>query len=283
MYYVQESDKPKILYKIFNIVELIEDKIILPIAKDEKIDNKKAKILALKTKKILEKTGCKKICVSKKIKEQTEYINDLRIFNIKIIEGKWLFSILINKILDYITNKNKIKKSDITISILINKLDKDYIYEHIKNIIKEYKTVNIITNNTSKFKKLEEEIYQKDGIMINISNNKKKSLVRSKIILNIDFSNELINQYNLPENSIIININNRVKIAKKRFNGININDYEIKYLNIDEFDYDKYSLYEQKDIYESQIYQNQPFEYIKRKIERDKVEIAYLQGNKNKY
>lgn len=283
MYYVQESDKPKILYKIFNIVELIEDKIILPIAKDEKIDNKKAKILALKTKKILEKTGCKKICVSKKIKEQTEYINDLRIFNIKIIEGKWLFSILINKILDYITNKNKIKKSDTTISILINKLDKDYIYEHIKNIIKEYKIVNIITNNTSKFKKLEEEIYQKDGIMINISNNKKKSLVRSKIILNIDFSNELINQYNLPENSIIININNRVKIAKKRFNGININDYEIKYLNIDEFDYDKYSLYEQKDIYESQIYQNQPFEYIKRKIERDKVEIAYLQGNKNKY
>lgn len=283
MYYVQESDKPKILYKIFNIVELIEDKIILPIAKDEKIDNKKAKILALKTKKILEKTGCKKICVSKKIKEQTEYINDLRIFNIKIIEGKWLFSILINKILDYITNKNKIKKSDTTISILINKLDKDYIYEHIKNIIKEYKTVNIITNNTSKFKKLEEEIYQKDGIMINISNNKKKSLVRSKIILNIDFSNELINQYNLPENSIIININNKVKIAKKRFNGININDYEIKYLNIDEFDYDKYSLYEQKDIYESQIYQNQPFEYIKRKIERDKVEIAYLQGNKNKY
>lgn len=283
MYYVQESDKPKILYKIFNIVELIEDKIILPIAKDEKIDNKKAKILALKTKKILEKTGCKKICVSKKIKEQTEYINDLRIFNIEIIEGKWLFSILINKILNYITNKNKIKKSDTTISILINKLDKDYIYEHIKNIIKEYKTVNIITNNTSKFKKLEEEIYQKDGIMINISNNKKKSLVRSKIILNIDFSNELINQYNLPENSIIININNKVKIAKKRFNGININDYEIKYLNIDEFDYDKYSLYEQKDIYESQIYQNQPFEYIKRKIERDKVEIAYLQGNKNKY
>lgn len=283
MYYIQESDKPKILYKIFNIVELIEDKIILPIAKDEKIDNKKAKILALKTKKILEKTGCKKICVSKKIKEQTEYINDLRIFNIEIIEGKWLFSILINKILDYITNKNKIKKSDTTISILINKLDKDYIYEHIKNIIKEYKTVNIITNNTSKFKKLEEEIYQKDGIMINISNNKKKSLVRSKIILNIDFSNELINQYNLPENSIIININNKVKIAKKRFNGININNYEIKYLNIDEFDYDKYSLYEQKDIYESQIYQNQPFEYIKRKIERDKVEIAYLQGNKNKY
>lgn len=283
MYYVQESDKPKILYKIFNIVELIEDKIILPITEDEKIDNKKAKILALKTKKILEKTGCKKICVSRKIKEQTEYINDLRIFNIEIIEGKWLFSILINKILDYVIKKNKLKKSDITISVLINDLDKDYIYEHIKNIIKEYKTVNLITNNTSKFKKLEEEIYQRDGIMINISNNKKKSLIRSKIILNIDFSNELINQYNLPENAIIININNKVKITKKRFNGININNYEIKYLNIDEFDYDKYSLYEQKDIYESQIYQNQPFEYIKRKIERDKVEIIYLQGNKNKY
>ena len=74
-----------------------------------------------------------------------------------------------------------------------------------------------------------------------------------------------------------------IKIKKKRFNGICINDYEIKYLNVDEFDYDKYSLYEQKDIYESQIYQNQPFECIKRKLARDKVQIDYLKGNKTIY
>lgn len=52
---------------------------------------------------------------------------------------------------------------------------------------------------------------------------------------------------------------------------------------MDEFDYDKYSLYEQKDIYESQICQNQPFEYIKRKLARDKVQIDYLKGNKTIY
>ena len=31
MYYIQETDKPKILFKLFNIIRVKEDKIILPI------------------------------------------------------------------------------------------------------------------------------------------------------------------------------------------------------------------------------------------------------------
>ena len=73
--------------------------------------------------------------------------------------------------------------------------------------------MNIVTNNIEKFKKLEDKIME-NGIMITIGNNKKKSLMKSKIILNIDFPNELINKYMIKEDAIIINVPGKVKINR---------------------------------------------------------------------
>ncbi len=279
MYYVQESDKPKFWLKLFNIVELYEDKLILPITESDEIDYKKSKIFSDKIKRILSKTGCKKICVSRKIKQNKQFVENIKNNQIEIVDGKWLYMILTTKILEYILRKENMEKSETTISISINKIENEFMLENIRQIIREYKNVNIVTNNIANFKKMEEK-FEQEGILINISNNKKKAFLRSNIILNIDFNNEQINQYNVPEKAIIVSEKKNIKISKKRFNGICINDYEIKYLNVEEFNYDKSSLYEQKDIYESQIYQNQPFEYIKRKLARDKVQIDYLKGNK---
>ncbi len=50
MYYVQETDKPNFIFKLFNIIKVKQDKIILPI-KDENINIKKAQKLAKKTKR----------------------------------------------------------------------------------------------------------------------------------------------------------------------------------------------------------------------------------------
>ena len=61
MYYVQESDKPKFWLKFFNAIELYEDKLILTVTESNEIDYKKAKIFSDKIKRILNKTGCKKI------------------------------------------------------------------------------------------------------------------------------------------------------------------------------------------------------------------------------
>ena len=60
MYYIEESDKPKFFEEIFSRVKLETDKIILPV-NIEKINSKKAKILASKTLKILEKANSKKV------------------------------------------------------------------------------------------------------------------------------------------------------------------------------------------------------------------------------
>lgn len=274
MYYIQEIDKPNIILKLFNIIELKEDKIILPV-QTEDIKEKKAEILAKKTNNILKQTNCNKIAISKKIKKQEQYINYLNTYNLEISDGKWLAEILSYNMIEYILKKKNIKKEETTISILINDVS-DNMLENIKIMIKEFKRVNIVTNHISKFKNIEDKILDEYGTMITVTNNKKKSLEKASIILNVDFPSELINKYNIYEKAIILNLKGNVKINKKRFNGININDYEINIYNPEEFDYDKQIKYHTKEIYESQIYKKQPFENIIRKIRKDKVEISKL-------
>lgn len=283
MYYIQESDKPVLVARMLNIVEIVGDKIILPISNKENFNDYKAKNLVRKIKKILYRTGCKTIVLSKYLKRQKNFIKLLKNYEIGIIDGKWLFSILSSKVLDYIAEKEKLRKEEINVSILLDKEDKDYIMENIKNIIKTYRSVNIVTPNLGKFKKMEKDIFEQEGTMLTITNNKKKSLLRSKIILNVDFTSEQVNKYNIPDEAIIVNLNGNVEINKKRFNGLNLNDYEISFENFEEFDYDKDKLYFQKDIYESSIYKKQPYEYIEKKIKKDKVNIIKLIGKRTSF
>lgn len=279
MYYIQEIDKPNFLFSFFNIVKLEDDKIILPIANNEKITLKKAQKLAKNTNKILKKAHGNQVVVSKLIKNQEEYLNYLNSYNIRIVQGKWLFELLANDVLEYIVDKKRLKKEQIKVSILVNDMS-DIMLENIKQIIRQYKRVNIVTNHLERFKKLEEQVLE-EGIMITVSNNKKRSLAKSEIILNVDFPTELINKYNLYEQAIIVNIKSDVEINKKRFNGININDYEIQFKDFEDFDYDKDNLYDKKDLYEVMSYKKQPYIYIRRKVISDKVKIIKLVGNRS--
>ena len=294
MYFIQETDKPKMLSQLFLIPRLEKDKIILPIFLDteqknkqkeinneeryKKIEEKMAKqeiIIAKKIEKILKKTHCKKIILSKEIEKKEIFCNELHTYGFEIINGRWLFKVLSFDIVDYIVKQNQMKEEKIKISILVNDLD-DIILRTINQIIKKYKGINIVTNHMEKFKKLEEEILEEYGIMITVNNNKKKSLTKSDIILNMDFPNELINKYRIAEKANIINIRGNVKINQKRFEGKNYNDYEIEYENLEEFDFDKENIYHKKNIYEAYIYKQQPIENIINKIRKDKVKIKLL-------
>ena len=84
LYYIQEADKPNFIFKLLNIIQLREEKIILPIG-EEKITSKKAQKLAEKTKKVLDKTISKKVVISKKIQKQEEYVNLLQTYSSEII------------------------------------------------------------------------------------------------------------------------------------------------------------------------------------------------------
>lgn len=276
LYYIQEADKPNLFYKIFNIIEMQQDKIILPI-NGEEISDKKSQKLAKKTKKIMEKAISKKIVLSKKIQKQEIYKNLLYTYNLEIIEGKWIKEVLCCKELEFLLKHNKLKKEDTSISILINDITENML-SNIRIMAKEYKSISIITNHIEKFKKIEKQILEDDGVMITVGNNKKKGLAKAKIILNVDFPSELINKYQICEKAIIINIKENAKVAKKRFNGIIIQDCEIIWNETQEFDYEKQEKYKSCERYEAKINKKQPFKEIQKQIKKDKVQISKLIG-----
>lgn len=221
MYCIQETDKPKKIRKIFNIVELEQNRVILPITKSEiengKLSQKKAQILAKNIVNKLKNAIGNNVILSKEIKKQKNLVNYLYSQNMNIIDGKWLLGILSDEAITYVVNKKKMKKEKLNVSILVNDVE-DYVLENIKLIVRKYKRVNIVTNHLEKFKKIEKEILEKDGIMVTVTNNKKKSLVKSNVILNYDFPTELINKYRICDEAIVINVRQNVSINSKRFN-----------------------------------------------------------------
>lgn len=110
--------------------------------------------------------------------------------------------------------------------------------------------------------------------MLNISNNKRRSLLKSEIIINIDFPEENINQYRIYQDSVIVNIGEKINISSKRFNGTNINYYK---LEIPE-EY-KVEGFQNEIVYESLIYNINSFKDINNKITEDKVSIDKFIGN----
>lgn len=272
MYYIEETDKPNKICKILKIVKIKDNKIVLPI-KEEVVTSKYQQRLASKTNEILKKTNSNKIVVSNAIKKYEKYINFLNSYNIEIVNGRWLYKIIILDILDYIIDNKDIKKQDVEIAVTTNYIS-DIEIENIKKLAIEYKRVNIVTNHIEKLKKIEENLYEQYGIMITVSNNKKRSLRKSQIIVNFDFPKELLNQYNIYDEAIIINIEGNMKINKKRFNGLVINDFEI-----DKINNPKYS---SKEIYEAKFFKKQSVQYVREKFKKDNIKINALIGNNGK-
>lgn len=166
------------------------------------------------------------VVLSKKLHLFSKFVNMLNSHEISIFDGKWLYKFLITDIIDTLEKNRKIANND-EIAILTNDLTEE-IKGNINIFARIFKRVRIVTNHAEKFKKLENDLLEKEGITIIISNNKKKSLLNSPIIINFDFVEEELNKYNINEIAVIISIDEKIRINKKRFSGIIITDYEVK-------------------------------------------------------
>lgn len=284
MYYICESDKPKFWLKQLNIATMQGNKIILPIKGKYNIQEKQIKIetkLFQKTKKLLKKANSKKIILSKNVQKLKIYVNNLQTLQLDIIDGRWLFFMLIPEILTYITEKKKIKKEETDIHILVNDINENII-QTIKILSKIYKNVYIVTKHIEKLKKIEEQILEENGTIIMVMNNKKKSLAKAKIIINIDFPQELINQYIIYEEAVIIDCYGNTTISKKRFNGFIIQNYDIKLKNKNEYNIEEDKYYA-RELYEAEFYKKQPYKNVREKINKDGVKISMLFGTNQIY
>ena len=260
------------------------DKHILPIYK-VKIEQDNCKIyLNLEKGKNIRKVINKlinneatNVVLSKELSENKDLINALNANNIKVFDGRWLEKYISFEILDYVIEQKGLKKQETEIAITTNEIT-DLSIEIIKVLAKQYKRVTVVTNYINKLRKIEKEIYEKNGILIVVSNNQRKSLLKPQIILNLDFNKEVFNKYKINENALIINLEGDMKILTKRFNGININDYEIEVGKEEKIWRENMRNFKNKDLLEAVLYMKDTFQNIRSKIAQNKVSIKAVFG-----
>ena len=262
--------------------------------KEEKIEN--GEILFLpdlekntykKLSKYIKQRCISRVCISDELIENSNFIKFLNKEQVNFFDGKWLFKHMSLDVIKYVC---KFKKENLTyqeVSILSNDIDR-IIKQLILELAPQVRVLNLITQNENKFKKIEKELYNEHGIILNINNNYQKSLNRSDIILNFDFGEEEINKYNLNPKACIINFDGEINVKEKGFAGINVIFFDL----IIPTKYVRESMY-LKDFnntvfYESLIYKKTSPENIRKQIENDKININFLNGKngrirKNEY
>lgn len=211
------------IWKVIKKLNIILKKEIEENRKIYFITNVKRESTYKKIKKKLEKekiqTQKVQIILAEKLKQYRDNLKEY-----KILDGKPVFINNIEEILKEVLDKNPIELQDIY--ILSNKYSQQSI-EIINKLILKIKTMNIITNEIQKYKTLE-EIMQEKGFSICTANNKRKSLKKAKIIINLNFTKEELNKYTIFRNAMILNINQEKLTNLKGFEGIIIQDIEVE-------------------------------------------------------
>ena len=251
-----------------------EDKVLITIPD---IENKTLNKLS----DYMQQNCINRVCISNELLNNPVFMEFIKNKNVRVFDGRWLFKELVPKCIEYIMlcKKDKIEYQEV--SILSKDISEIVVY-NVKEISGRVRILNIITENENKFRKLEKELYEQKGIILNMNNNYKKSLAKSDIIFNFDFSEEEINKYALPKKACIINLEKEITINSKAFEGINVSSYEIqmprKYIkNLLHFrDFDTSMLYE------SFIYKNTNPINIKAEFIEDGINISFLNGKNGK-
>lgn len=270
------------LYKnLFNIItkKKIEEFNVWILPFQEKISSNKLEKILLKQIKNLKLSQDTKLVIADSLKDYN-IINILQKYSIKYFTGKEIKKILVFKVLEYINQLQKKELNTREVTVLVDNDNEINMYI-LKQLAINCKTLKVVSKKIYKFKALEENLFNEFGIAIQFSNSYKKSLIKTEIIINLDFNNIDINEYEINNKAIIINTQEQLKIKSKLFNGIVINSYGIKMAKEITEKFKQANLLHKYDnliLYESIININN-LKNIEEKIEKDKVRLLNLIGN----
>ena len=243
-FFIEENTKIGLFQSIKKITQ--KNNRILINKKIENLSLKNKVVIIKKIKRILDRENVRQVGIESNLKQDVEFINLFHSNNINICNSKWVLKKCTDKVVDLILKEKKKEESEIW--ICVNEVD-SMVEEYIYKYAKEFKRINIITNYIGKFKKIEEKLYNEEGILINVTNNRKKSLLKAELIINVDFPKEIINEFEIYDRSTIINWDEPLKIRKKRFNGKIIEEIGIKVSKVSRLvDENKLRNYDERDI-----------------------------------
>ena len=237
------------------------------------------------------------IALSKNLMAHEVLNNALNEYGLKVLNDRWLFKFLISDILEYVSNiecsgaqrapgfeensqanivtNNTHPMEEYKVAILMDKAD-EIILQQIWDIAKRVKSLKIITRNKNSYLYIENELFEKDGIAIQVTNNKEKSLKNIDIILNFDFKEERLESYKINNTAILINLGQKIKPNKDIFFERIINDYEISFNEENYNTFINKESFDRNILYESYIYRRDTFANIRKQMTKDNVKISKI-------
>lgn len=320
--YIKKKKRINNFFERFKSIEIqnFNNNYIINIYENKNLKNVKKDKIIKKVIKIIKLYKIDTIVFSKEIEKelQNNMIEILLKTNyiVNTLNGKRLMKYMDFEIVSYILEKQELDMKNEEIYILFKnekKIDFSFksnlekLKSSLNNYIHNFKITNIITNDIRDLRKLQEEILEGENILISVSNNKRKALKRAKYILNVNLNKNELEKYQINRNAIIINLEQNVIYNDPKFNGINVNYFELEIPDeyIESFEeigenFDRVTLYESilleysDNIKRSKISNNldnnrynnlneENFKNIvKKRIKDDKVRIKYLIGNNGK-
>lgn len=265
----------RIIYKIMNYFGIIlkkDNELVLASIENDIVNQRMLNRLY----KILENSNKKDIVCADRLINNEEFIIRLKKKNYNVLNGSWLNSHLVELIVKKIAYIKNISISELEISVLAKEKN-DCNENFILMIAKECKLLNIITENIELFADIEKKL-EEDGILINVSSNKDKGLIRSHIVVNFDFLEKDLCDCKFE--GILVQLNNR-KFERRK--GITIRGCRLRLPRVKVFNYlCNPNHFSDEIIYEGNIFYKTSYEDIKKILKRDNVQIRYFIGNNGK-
>ena len=280
-YYYNFIAKLKYHMNIITVKQIYDAYLfILPfsdLSKDTKLEKcvKKVKIL-------MQRYNIQSLVAEDNLKQSEKFkkIIEPETKKIHILDGRGIMPYLIQETLENILKRqgSKTELEDLYICVKENKP------LHIENIIylmKYFKNINIVTPNIKEFQRVADKIEENENIIITVTNNKKKSLKKAKVIVNFDLLENEINKYIIYREAVILTIDEKGFYESNTFNGIQIRRIGIDASNEIKDFFEQYNLLDDNELsalYESRINQKQGLSQIKQQMKKDEIKVTKLYG-----
>ena len=240
------------------------------------VNKYKIKKTMSKLQKLINKYKVNSIVLSNNLKA----VINTKEYSINFLNENSLILYLIKEALNYVLEIKNTKTELEDLYVCIKELNKFYV-ENIYYLSNYFKTINIITPNINKFQKIVNKL-EENGALVTLANNKEKSLKKSKLIVNFDFTKEELSKYTIYRRAIIISIEESRPYNNPGFEGIEIKNAqvdiskELKDIFKKNYLLENFSLFT---LYKCLLFEKESFEAVKKKMEENELIVTKLYGN----